>query len=213
MKINALPAPALMIISLADLVGCVIEGPTLTDPGPDEHRSVLTQGVARQAHCVVNSVAQPIGDTDMAAPSAAPGPAQCFDTFSDAMFAATGGRVRLPSAVTEDMLDDQILNGKSAATLASFVIGIEFVNRDFQGATLTITNAQTCLGFTQSLASMPAGWNDVVTSAKAFSNCNNSVHFENANFSSSGAQINCGAACSFIGNAMNDRTSSIRWTN
>ena len=199
------------LMAAAVLTGCMAEEGTWDDQDVGEYSSELTQEGTQGPHCVVESVAQRQGEApptelDMA-------PARCFETFSDAIFAATDGRVRLAPSVTAQTVDEQTLRGGDMnAPLATFVIAIEYQHINFGGATMTITSSVTCDGYNHSFpfSSFPAGWNDIISSARAFSNCNNSYHYEHAGFG--GAVVNCGSACSYVGNAMNDRTSSIFWT-
>lgn len=132
---------------------------------------------------------------------------QCFATFAQAIAAATGGTVHLsptaqPSQLTQGML--------SAAPDTSTVIGIDYVNSSFGGNSLTWTvgNGGCAVGVHFEASSMPSGWNDVVSSAKSFANCNTYTHFENSGFT--GAELNCGPSCATMG-AMNDKTSSEKW--
>ena len=98
----------------------------------------------------------------------------------------------------------------SAAPDTSTVIGIDYVNSNFQGNTLTWTepNGGCKAGTSFQASSMPSGWNDVVSSARSFGNCNTYTHFENAGFT--GSELNCGGQCATMG-AMNDKTSSEKW--
>jgi hypothetical protein len=208
MKTVKISSSILSLLTVASLTSCIAAEDPQSAPSVGEHSSELARGAA-QRHCVVASLAQPQDGATAGEANAAP--AQCFETFPAAIAAATRGRVQLPPSATPETVDDRTLNGNAVTPSATFVIGIEFVDANFQGATLTITSSVTCSGFVHTISSMPSGWNDVISSAKAFSNCNNSFHFENINFG--GAQVNCGTACGFVGSAMNDRTSSIRWTN
>jgi hypothetical protein len=140
-------------------------------------------------------------------PEAAP---TCFHEFSEAIEFATQGRVRVPQAVTLDELDDDLLNGPELGPLATNVIAIEYQHKGFQGASYTITNSKGCATHKHSLKSMKQGWNDIISSAKAFAGCNHSRHYEHVGYK--GAVKDCKRKCSYIGDAMNDRTSSIRWT-
>lgn len=201
---------SLGIMVAAALTGCTTEDGPMDEPGVGEDSSELSQAGQRGAHCVAESVAQVKGEARPTELSVAP--ARCFDTFSDAIFAATNGRVRLPPSVTAKTVTEEMLRGDDAsAALASYVIGIEYQHPNFQGATLTITSPVTCYGYNILFpySSFPPGWNDSISSARAFSSCYYSYHYEN-NFS--GAFVNCGTACSYIGDVMNERTSSITWT-
>ena len=100
----------------------------------------------------------------------------------------------------------------AAAPAATTVISIDYSDANFQGASLTwnVSGIVSCSGFPDfQAASMPSGWNDVISSYRDFANCNNNPHYENNNFG--GAVVNCGPNCSYVGNAMNDKTSSEKW--
>jgi hypothetical protein len=132
---------------------------------------------------------------------------QCFATFAEAIAAATGGTVHLspttkPSQLTQSMLSDE--------PDTSTVIGIDWVNSNFGGNsyTWTVGNGGCAVGVSFSVTPMPSGWNDVVSSAKSFANCNTYTHFENVGFT--GSELNCGPKCATMG-AMNDKTSSEKW--
>jgi hypothetical protein len=191
--------------SLAVSTGCLaadVQDPSTEDQG---------DGVSiERPHCVVEGVAVPHG-------AIAPAPAKtaqprCFETFSDAIFTATKGRVRLPSSTTADEVDDQMLNGNAIHPESTFVIGIEYVDRDFGGITFTVQATFSCDSGQVAVSSLsPWGWNDKISSSRAFSNCNNSFHYEDDNFG--GASANCGSSCAYIGDAMNDRTSSLIYSN
>jgi hypothetical protein len=193
------------------VAGCATDGVTQDDPITDEHDSELAGPTAERPHCVVETVAYRADEAPPAsAKVAAP---RCFDTFASAIFAATAGRVELAPSVGPAVVDDATLNAGAIAgsiepRAATFVIGIEYAAANFGGGTFTVTNTSTCAGVNHTFI-LPASFNDVVSSARAFSGCNHSIHFENT---LSGASRDCGTSCSYIGDAMNDRTSSVRWT-
>jgi hypothetical protein len=99
----------------------------------------------------------------------------------------------------------------------STVVSIDYVDANFQGPTLTwIANGLfSCSGFPDFTEnSMPAGWNDVISSYQDFANCNINVHYENVNLNAphdNGNLVNCGPSCAYVGDAMNDKTSSEQW--
>ena len=162
-------------------------------------------------HCVVESTVYSARDNKLLYEPEDDTPV-CFRTFSKAIEFATNGRVVLSEDATPETVTDEEINGPTVDQLgpaATFVVGIEYEHANFGGATLTISSGVTCSGYTLSLSSMPSGWNDVISSAKAYSYCNHSLHYEHVNFS--GASIDCGTACSYVGAAMNDRTSSLKW--
>jgi len=158
-------------------------------------------------HCVIQTEAMRQGE--IAPLYSGPAQTQCFGTFSEALHSATNGGIKvgqdfLPQSVTADML------AKSAIQpLATFVIGIEYEHAGFGGSSIIYNSSVSCAGFIHSVSYVGDDWNDRISSARAFSSCNHSVHFEHANFG--GASVDCFTACNYIGDAMNDRTSSIRW--
>ena len=94
----------------------------------------------------------------------------------------------------------------------STVISEDFSDASYQGAVLTwtVSGIVSCNGFPNYEApSMPSGWNDVISSYKDFVRCSNNPHYENNGYT--GAVVNCGPNCSYVGNAMNDQTSSEKW--
>lgn len=135
----------------------------------------------------------------------------CFDTFSEAIQAATKGRVRLdpsirPEDITDTMLNDVEGEGLSAVQV---VIGIDWDYSNFGGSTYTwVVNNNGCSTTIQySVSTMPSGWNDRVSSAKAYSNCS-FYHYQNTNFE--GSSVVCNPNCSSMG-ALDNATSSERW--
>lgn len=103
-----------------------------------------------------------------------------------------------------------------APAQAATVVGQEFQHANFGGAVLTVQvapNGWACTGPTNDVdlqtGSMPGGWNDVISSYKNFANCW-TRHFQHNNFG--GASIGYSDDSAFVGNAMNDQTSSIRWS-
>jgi hypothetical protein len=56
---------------------------------------------------------------------------------------------------------------------------------------------------------MPSGWDNRVSSARGFSNCNYYYHYQNTAYG--GTSIACHTECASMGTLDND-TSSERWT-
>ncbi|RCH66947.1 hypothetical protein DT019_20395 [Streptomyces sp. SDr-06] len=95
---------------------------------------------------------------------------------------------------------------------AATVIGIEFVDANYQGATYTVTGG-TCTATTSDvdyyINSMPSGWNDVISSFRSYANCYTKL-YENSN--RWGSTYGFVGDSSYVGDAMNDRASSIEWS-
>jgi hypothetical protein len=137
----------------------------------------------------------------------------CFKTFAEAIFVATDGTVHLDSSVTPETLTQDML--QPSATSSSVVIGVDYGAIEFNTGhgTHTWTGAQgpcsPTLGYGAS--SMPSGWNDAVSSARSYSDCNKYKHFEHT--WSQGTSITCsqGDACRLMG-YMDNKTSSETWS-
>lgn len=162
----------------------------------------------RSQHCVMTSDK---GGAQPAAPA-------CFDTLSDAIFAATEGRVRLdrgvrPSEVTDQMLGQEETQPRVPEPDANTVVlGILFRNAGFLGGTLVLTASSEGLGCrsgnTYAFSRLPKGWNDEMGSIKNFSDCTRSILYEDINFR--GVQLTCREYCSGV-RKLDDEVSSIRF--
>lgn len=146
---------------------------------------------------------------------------QCFTSYAEALRHATGGRIHLavgagPSDVTDAMrkqasVTRQATEGDATAA-ADYVISQSWTGSAFRGSSYTLTTSQAkmCNGYTYG-AGMPSSWNDVISSGRAWGNCQYSTHRDHAYGVSGGSQISCTgdwSSCDFMG-AMNDATSSI----
>lgn len=137
----------------------------------------------------------------------------CFRTFADAIYVATAGTVRLDSNITPDSLTQELL--APSTTASSVVIGVDYGAIEFNTGhgTHTWTGTQgpcsPTLGY--GVSSMPSGWNDAVSSARSYSDCNQYKHFENT--WSQGTSITCnqGDTCRLMG-YMDNKTSSETWS-
>jgi hypothetical protein len=129
----------------------------------------------------------------------------CFETFSEAIFAATEGEVNLhptsqPFDVTEEML----------VSVAVTVYAVDYEHKNYGGKSYIWTTASVGCTSTQSFAAarMPSGWNDILSSTRGFAGCYRNILYEDANYL--GASQICTPDCSLLG-VMNDKTSSRRW--
>lgn len=141
-------------------------------------------------------------------------PQRCFDTLAAAVSYVTAGTVHIaPNSNT--LTQAQLDGGKRAAkttdgdTSRNLIIGIEYEHRNFRGASKVYNvNATPCSrGGTYKDADLRGDpLNDEISSARSYEGCV-STHYQYANFS--GMKHACG--CASMG-AMNDRTTSIRWS-
>lgn len=180
--------------------------------GPQEEPELAMQAsalsTAAASHCVVPLVSTRPGESPSATARTAAEPS-CFPSLSDALSFATHGELTVsPSDSVPEVLAAVKGYGNNPLT-STYVIGIEFQHANFGGASLTFTAEATCDNYAFVANSMPSGWNDIISSSMAFSGCGHAVHYEHNN--QGGAAIDTGAVSSYIGPAMNDRTSSILW--
>jgi hypothetical protein len=92
------------------------------------------------------------------------------------------------------------------------VYAVDYQNANYGGGSLSwiVNRLYHCSGFPDfSESPMPSGWNDQISSYRDFASCSDNPHYENTNYK--GAVVNCGPNCSYVGAAMNDRTSSEKW--
>ena len=197
----------LVLICPMALLGCSLDVPALApETTPSEESAQLGSPGSDPQHCVIQATAVPIGqDVTDAPPVVSP---RCFSTFSQAINFATAGRVALPNDATPEALDESALADASAT---QYVLSIEFEHRNHGGSSHTFYGSKTCKDATYWEYSVPSSWNDRISSSRAYSDCNHTYHYEHPGYV--GAMVDCGRGCSYIGDAMDDRTSSINWTN
>jgi hypothetical protein len=88
-----------------------------------------------------------------------------------------------------------------------FVLSIDYKDANSRGATLTWTQSTGCGTF--QAASMPSGWNDVVSSVVTDSGCANTL-YKNMNFGGSTFSIGRNSSAANLG-SFNDQKSSEKW--
>jgi len=212
-------------VPLAVIAGCAVEPVTATNPDKVASTTEPAGGSSARAsrHCVV-------------APS---GATTCYATFTEAIAAATGGEITDAPADPKLVLDDERFAARinaiadrvarqaadpAASRIVPFsgvVIGIAYKDANFGDDTWVFNQPFGCDGNTatvdfevQNLNTSPytcCDFNDNISSFKSFSNCN-TVLYEDWFFG--GAATNGGTPISdmsYVGDAMNDRASSIRW--
>jgi hypothetical protein len=101
------------------------------------------------------------------------------------------------------------------------VIGIEYEDANFSGATLTrLSTNPGCTGPTSdvdsSISGMPHSWNDEISSFRGFGGGTGSwticfaEHFQDVNFG--GAVLPFSGSSSYVGDSFNDEATSIIWS-
>lgn len=129
---------------------------------------------------------------------------RCFPTFAQAIEAATAGAVKLPRDARSDSLRASHIRPSSQT-----VIGIDYVDANFQGNTFTwwVSNPNGCAdGSYYFVDIIPTDWQNNISSASAWAGCNLYYHYEG--IYRSGTTIIC--TCATMG-VMNDKTTSEEW--
>lgn len=180
-----------LIVCLSGLLLC---GSTATATAATTRPSAASQG----QNCVAE--AEPAGS--MVTPTAT-----CYSSFSAAIRAATGGRVRLPAKARPGSVTSQMIDGWDADPATTFVLSIDYKDADFNGPSLTWTQTSNCGNF--QAANMPSGWNDVISSLVTSTGCANTL-YQNANFGGMTVSISKNTSRSGLG-SFNDLTSSQKW--
>lgn len=143
----------------------------------------------------------------------APSAPRCYDSLAEAVSAVTGDAVHIPphsNTLTQDQLDAGKRDASTKrGTKSRRIIGIEYEHSGYRGTSKVYNvNAGSCRsGGTYrdgDLSDDPL--NDEISSARSYEGCT-STHYQHSGFS--GMEHDC--RCSSM-EAMNDRTSSIRWS-
>ena len=131
----------------------------------------------------------------------------CYTTLEEALEAGTGGQVSLPEGTSPAELTQSLLD--SAVTAAADVLlGTEYDNVNFGGASKNYFAATGCATTTWQVSNVGATWNDRFESGAAFGTCDHNRKFEHADFG--GSVVLCTPNCSTYGSLRNQVT-SLRW--
>lgn len=138
---------------------------------------------------------------------------KCFNSFTESLLAATKGRVQLDSSIQPEEVTENLLNDYAGNNLTDLqvVIGIDWDYSNFAGSSYTwVVSGSGCSSSVQyRVSSMPSGWDNRVSSARAYSNCNYYYHYQNTN--QEGSSVVCNTECSTMG-SLDNATSSEKWT-
>ncbi len=140
------------------------------------------------------------------------GKSLCVDAsenLADAVYATygivltTADRSLAPAAT-------RLSTSAAVTALASTVIGVFYEDASYGGASFAASVSQNgCNGYVHGYADLsPLGWNDRISSFRSYAGCRTTI-FEHASYGGStyGPYTNS----SYVGAAMNDKASSIRW--
>ncbi|WP_155372669.1 hypothetical protein [Catellatospora vulcania] len=155
------------------------------------------------------------GDTYCVASASSTAPqAVCFATFDKALQFASGGVLYDLPKGSGTAAKVEALNAGFGINVVNTVISIEYTGSNFSGSALiwsgTAGKCSTPTGNVDyQISSMPAGWNNVITSFRTYANCW-VKHYESNSYG--GAVIGYGPTDSYIGAVMDNQTSSQRWS-
>ena len=204
-----LAAAVPLVLALAGPAAAVPVGPAAvpapaSGPTAETATATATAPASAAPHCALV-----VGSTT----------AHCFGTYRAAVAYGTGGRVTdAPLSARAAALDPafaRTMSALPAATpaalpAASTLLGTEYANANFGGASLSLFGAGRCDNSSDAdfrFASLPAGWNDRITSFRSFSNCAQQL-FRNTNFGGGSLTIIISSLAN-VGAAANDQASSL----
>jgi hypothetical protein len=125
------------------------------------YADATSSAAASKKHCVL--------DAGSATPA-------CYATFPAAISAATRGLVKAPATPAAAAADPSFATELAAAgtQAATWVVGVEWTNASWTGTSLTLRASGPCdnsLDADYVWNTLPAGWNDVITSFRSYNNC------------------------------------------
>lgn len=142
--------------------------------------------------------------------------ASCYKTVSQAAFAATGGRLRLPANATlqDEARAYKLLENASPNSVNIISFWYQDINYGGNSLRITTTDPQCSSSTTYGYGSMPTvngfNWDNQLSSIDGgYYNCEWIRMWDFPNYLSTNLCIDFGT--SYVGDTMNDRTSSIYW--
>jgi hypothetical protein len=130
----------------------------------------------------------------------------CYPTFAAAMAAATDNTVSLSSDASPESVGESDL-----AAAATRVIGIDYDGSFYRGSSYIwyARNIFGCYGGRSYIANMPGFFNNRLSSTRGFNGCTRNTSY--SGFFQTGFWVRCFPNCLYIGDFMNNQTSSKRW--
>ncbi|MER6910696.1 hypothetical protein ABT354_03340 [Streptomyces sp. NPDC000594] len=143
----------------------------------------------------------------------------CYDTFRESVTAATGGRVTdaTQARAAQDKRFVDTLNasaragGPRAAAELPHVLAIFYSKGDYKGSTWIPRGPLPCADdgkVNYYMGGLAGGWNDAISSLQTAGNCHIRA-WEHGEFA--GASQYYTTSTRWVGDAMNDRISSLEW--
>ncbi len=188
-----------------------------TSPITPVHR-VTAQDPSGNQHCVALVSPIPINSREASQVLEV----TCFSTIADSIAFATHNRVILPRNASagdaaQALRQAERMEGPSAVE-TTYVVGIYWKDSNRGGSSYVVVGSQMCgavhYGIQNIGSQWGSQWNDAISSAEGYANCNwvelyEHINYNNWLFGSGGAVQYCHPYCASLG-AMNDRTSSTR---
>lgn len=130
----------------------------------------------------------------------------CYSTFAAAMAVATDSTVALSSEASPESVGEADL-----AAAATRVIGIDYDGSFYRGSSYIwyVRNSFGCYGGFSYTANMPGFFNNRLTSTRGFNGCTRNTSY--SGYFQTGFWVRCFPNCLYIGDVMNNQTSSKRW--
>jgi hypothetical protein len=130
----------------------------------------------------------------------------CYDTFSAALAAGSGGAIQVSSTTTPGELSDAMVS--TSAPAAPTLIGTEWTSVNFSGVSSSYFAPDSCAGTVYAVSYVGDAWNDDFASGKGFGGCDTNKKFQHASFG--GDVLTCTPNCSDYG-ALRNEVSSLKW--
>lgn len=132
--------------------------------------------------------------------------------LADAVYDAYGIAISTPDGAVGSSVEPLSTRDARAGVvaLASTVIGIFYENASYGGASYVASVSQNgCYGYSHGYTNLGAiGWDNRISSFRSYSNCRTAI-FSNTNYG--GSSYGYYTNSTYVGSAMNDQASSIRW--
>jgi hypothetical protein len=161
----------------------------------------LVQATEPGNHCVVELAPVAKGGKPSAAIDLG-----CYDSFSEAIEAATEGQVLLPDWASPEFVTDEDF----ADSRLRWIIGIDYDGFRYKGRSITwTTSSYGCYYGRRYKANTPAYFNNRLSSTRGFTGCGTNTSYDLRN--QRGSWVRCFPNCSLKGYFMNNRTTSKRW--
>jgi hypothetical protein len=109
-----------------------------------------------------------------------------------------------------DLTEEMVSPSGGRGVEATYLLGIDYESSPYSGDSKLWQASASCVGHNWQMSTLVGtGWNERISSAQGWSSCDIFRHWENPGYD--GAVRTRTPNCSYIGDAMNDRTSSLQW--